>query len=289
MTTTAGGSPPKWTHGKINYRERFLLPSPSRLPLPDTPLPSPRQLEGLDLESYLRDPARKQAFVTPMFEHIAPRYDDFTRLFSFGMDQRWKAELTRWFAARAPERCDVLDVACGTGDLALAAAAVRPGATVRGVDAAERMVALAQRRVPSSDQGRVRFQTGDLTRLSLPDASVDVVLAGYALRNVPDFHAALAELRRVLRPGGILLSLDFYRPEPAPWRTVFLGYLQLSGSVVGWWWHRAPVIYAYIAHSIRHFVSAADFSRALEAAGFTVGRERRYLLGGIALHAGERR
>lgn len=257
--------------------------------MPDTPLPSPRQLESLDLEAHLRDPARKQAFVTPMFEHIAPRYDDFTRLFSFGMDARWKAELIRWLSAHAPERCDILDVACGTGDLALAAAAARPGATVRGVDAAERMIALAQVRVRAADRGRVRFETGDLSRLSFPDASFDVVLAGYALRNVPDHAAALFELRRVLRPGGVLLTLDFYRPALAPWRALFLGYLQLAGGIVGWWWHRAPVIYAYIAHSIRHFVTADGFSRSLEAAGFTVGRRRDYLLGGIALHLGERR
>lgn len=257
--------------------------------MPDSPLPSPRQLEALDLETHLRDPARKQAFVTPMFEHIAPRYDDFTRLFSFGMDARWKAELIHWLETRTPERCEILDVACGTGDLAIAALAARPRATVRGIDAAERMIALAQRRVPAADHGRVRFETGDLSRLSLPDASVDVVLAGYALRNVPDYAAALAELRRVLRPGGVLLTLDFYRPSLAPWRALFLGYLQMSGGLVGWWWHRAPVIYAYIAHSIRHFVTADGFSRALETAGFTVARRRDYLLGGIALHASERR
>ncbi len=135
----------------------------------------------------------------------------------------------------------------------------------------------------------MRFETGDLTRLPLADASVDVVLAGYALRNVPRYEDGLAELHRVLRPGGLLLTLDFYRPSFAPWRTLFLGYLQLSGSVVGWWWHRAPVIYAYIAHSIRHFVTAGDFDAALTRAGFERSARRDHLLGGIALHASIRR
>jgi len=227
--------------------------------------------------------------VTPMFELIAPRYDDFTRLFSFGMDARWKGELMRWLDDAAPEGGTMLDVACGTGDLALAAARLRPAARVVGVDAASRMTALATRRVASADAGRLSFTTGDLTQLDLPDASVDVVTAGYALRNVPDHEAGIAELARVLRPGGQLLTLDFYRPAAPWWRELFLGYLQLSGSAVGWWWHRAPVVYAYIAHSIRHFVTADDFSRALHAAGFDVRRESRRLLGGIALHHAVRR
>ena len=251
--------------------------------------PSPQALASLDLATYLGDPARKQDFVTPMFEHIAPRYDAFTRLFSFGMDARWKRELIAWFGTRAPQRCDVLDVACGTGDLALAAAGRRPEATVTGVDAARGMIERALARVRARDASRVHFATGDLTRLWLNDASVDVVLAGYALRNVPDYEAALAELHRVLRPGGVLLTLDFYRPPMAAWRELFLGYLHLSGSLVGWWWHRAPVIYNYIAHSIRHFTTSAGFDQALERTGFTVVRRRDYLLGGIALHEAVRR
>jgi demethylmenaquinone methyltransferase / 2-methoxy-6-polyprenyl-1,4-benzoquinol methylase len=264
----------------------------------DVGTPSPQELGALDLDAFLVDPARKQAFVTPMFEHIAPRYDAFTRLFSFGMDARWKRELMTWFDARAPQGrqgpqgpqgCDVLDVACGTGDLALAAAALRPAAKVRGVDAAAGMIALAEQRVTGADTGRVHFATGDLTRLALGDASVDVVLAGYALRNVPRYEDGLAELHRVLRPGGVLLTLDFYRPVLPLWRELFLGYLHVSGSVVGWWWHRSPVIYNYIAHSIRHFTTADAFSVSLQQAGFAPGRRRDYLLGGIALHEAVRR
>jgi demethylmenaquinone methyltransferase/2-methoxy-6-polyprenyl-1,4-benzoquinol methylase len=261
------------------------------VPTPPAPpqTPSPRELAALDLEAHLTDPLRKQAFVTPMFEHIAPRYDAFTQLFSFGMDARWKAELMDWFDAHVGAECDVLDVACGTGDLALRAAGLRPSARVTGIDAAEGMIGLARARVRGVDAGRVRFETGDLTRLPLADGSVDVVMAGYALRNVPRYESALAELHRVLRPGGVLLTLDFYRPPFAPWRGLFLGYLQLAGGIVGWWWHRAPIIYAYIAHSIRHFVTRGEFSAALTRGGFEVTGDRAHLLGGIALHRAVRR
>lgn len=250
---------------------------------------SPRELEALDLHAHLTDPARKQGFVTPMFEHIAPRYDAFTRLFSFGMDARWKATLLQWFNRAAPPTGCVLDVACGTGDLALGAARVRPGMRVVGVDAASRMTALASARIAAGDRDRVSFVTGDLTRLALPSASVDVAFGGYALRNVPRYHDGVAELARVLKPGGTLLTLDFYRPDVALWREPFLAYLQLTGSAVGWWWHRAPVMYAYIAHSIRHYVSSSAFSTALERGGFDVSAVRTHLLGGIGLHWAVRR
>jgi demethylmenaquinone methyltransferase/2-methoxy-6-polyprenyl-1,4-benzoquinol methylase len=252
-------------------------------------LPSARELASLDVVAHLTDPARKQAFVTPMFEHIAPRYDAFTRLFSFGMDARWKGELLRWLATDGPVTGLVVDVACGTGDLALAAAAAHPGATVLGVDAAEGMIARAWGRLEPGDDGRVSFATGDLTRLALADGTAAVVLGGYALRNVPRLEPALAELHRVLRPGGRLLTLDFYRPSLVPWRAVFLAYLHLAGSAVGWWWHRSPVIYSYIAHSIRHYVTADAYASALARAGFTVERRRHYLFGGIALHLARRR
>jgi demethylmenaquinone methyltransferase/2-methoxy-6-polyprenyl-1,4-benzoquinol methylase len=258
--------------------------------LPPSPPPlSPRELAALDLDAHLADPARKQAFVTPMFEHIAPRYDDFTRVFSFGMDARWKAELLRWIDRAAPVECDLLDVACGTGDLAVAAAALRPRGRVLGVDAAAGMIERARARIEAGDRSRLAFQVGDLTRLTLPDQSIDVVTGGYAIRNVPDHRGAIAELARVLRPGGHLFTLDFYLPERALWRALFLPYLQLSGSLVGWWWHRAPVMYAYIAHSIRHFVTQEEFSRALTEHGFDLVESRTHLLGAIALHHAIRR
>ena len=258
------------------------------------PAMSPEQptLRGLDVDAHLSDPARKQAFVTPMFDIIAPRYDQFTRLFSFGMDRRWKEDLLADAVAAAPAEAVVVDLACGTGDLAFAFAERVAGARVSGVDASPRMIegAKARRRERAGGPaGRVAFRVGDMTRLDLPDATVDVVTAGYGYRNVPDFRTGLAEAARVLRPGGRLLTLDFYRPLSAVWRVLFLGYLRVAGDLVGWLWHREPVVYGYIARSIDRFVSAPDFSAALEAAGFEVERVRVKLFGGVAMHVARKR
>jgi demethylmenaquinone methyltransferase/2-methoxy-6-polyprenyl-1,4-benzoquinol methylase len=257
------------------------------------------KLGALDLEAHLTDPARKQAFVTPMFDTIAPRYDAFTRLFSFGMDKRWKAAAVSRIAtlARArgmAARIDALDLASGTGDIAVAIARALPSAIVTALDASPRMVEQATSRLRDRARdadvaARVHAEVGDMTALAAGSASMDIVTAGYGVRNVPDATVAVREMARVLRPGGTLVTLDFYRPAFAPWRALLLWYLSLAGNAVGWWWHRDPVVYGYIARSIDHFMSWQQFRDLLEREGFTVTRVTRYLGGGIALHEATRR
>ena len=261
----------------------------------------PTRLGALDLEAHLSDPSRKQAFVTPMFDTIAPRYDDFTRLFSFGMDRRWKATAVSRIATLAAERgltaaspVAVLDLAAGTGDIAVAIARLLPQAMVTALDASPGMVELATARLrdPARDAdvaGRVHAVVGDMCAIDAADRSVDIVTAGYGVRNVPDPAVAVREMARVLRPGGTLVTLDFYRPAFAPWRALLLWYLGLAGNAVGWWWHRDPVVYGYIARSIDHFMSWQEFRGLLEREGFAVTRVKRYLGGGIALHEATRR
>jgi len=247
------------------------------------------RLDELDLNAHLADPALKQRFVTPMFDIIAPRYDRFTRVFSFGMDRRWKAELTSWMAMAIGPRARVLDLACGTGDLAFAAGARATEGDVLGVDASPVMIELALRRASKeAPRGNVRFTVGDISTLDVPSGSIDAITAGYALRNVPDYARTVAEIARVLKPGGVVTTLDFYRPESVVWRRLFLGYLSVAGNAIGWLWHRQPVVYGYIAPSIDHFVSWQRFSRTLAEHGLEVESVRTKLLGGVAIHIARR-
>ena len=243
-----------------------------------------------NLRTYLGDTARKQQLVTPLFDLIAPRYDRFTRAFSYGLDARWKDELIRRIARDVDGgRVDALDVACGTGDLAIGTALAIPTAHVRGVDVSEQMLAIARSRLLPTLHGRVTFESGDMARLDAPSASVDVVTAGYAIRNVPDPRAALGELARVLRPGGRLYLLEFFRPADVVWRALYLGYLRVAGFTVGWLWHRAPAAYEYIAASISQFVTCEEFAAWLKEAGFHVTAVRPKLRGGVALVLAVRR
>ena len=263
---------------------------------PEVPAPSTStRLGDLDVEAYLNSPERKQQFVTPMFDIIAPRYDAFTRLFSFGMDKGWKQEaLDAVKAARSGKRTDAaLDLACGTGDFTVALAEQLPNANVTGVDASPRMIDHAAQRMESAAyaaiRNRVRVQVGDMMSLNVADASMDVVMAGYGVRNVPDPQTSVREMARVTKRGATLVTLDFYRPEFSLWRRLLLGYLTVAGNTVGWLWHRDPVVYGYISRSIDHFMSWQSFSALLEREGFEVQRVVRHLGGGIALHVATRR
>ena len=247
--------------------------------------PRSQRLTDLNLEEHLADPALKQQFVTPMFDVIAPKYDRFTRVFSFGMDVGWKREMMALVSHSITPDARVLDLACGTGDLAFAAGAHATRGEVLGLDASPMMIERARARAAGeSTSPSVQFAVGDLTMLDVPDASVDVITAGYALRNVPDYERGVSEMARVLKPGGVVATLDFYRPESSPWRRLFVFYLSIAGNWVGWLWHREPVVYGYIARSIEHFVSWQRFSAALEANGLRVETVRTKLLGGVAIH-----
>jgi demethylmenaquinone methyltransferase/2-methoxy-6-polyprenyl-1,4-benzoquinol methylase len=253
------------------------------------------RLRHLDPDVHLRDPAQKQRYVTAVFDTVAPSYDRFTRLFSFGMDARWKRQLAEWVVEAVGPGDLVVDLACGTGDVALAAArATRPsGTSVRvpsgairivGMDPNHLMLASAKRRA----SGSAALVQADMLAIPCADRSAAAVTVAYGFRNVPDAAAALAEAARVLRPGGWLCSLDFFRPERSWWRRVFLAYLRVAGRAVGGWWHGEPEAYGYVARSLDRWVTATEFGALLRRTGFRVAGEVRHLGGGIVLHRAQR-
>ncbi|MEW6321828.1 MAG: ubiquinone/menaquinone biosynthesis methyltransferase [Acidobacteriota bacterium] len=239
------------------------------------------------LRTAFESPEAKRQYVRRLFATIADRYDLITVVLSYGRDRAWKQRLIRE-AALIPGR-RVLDLACGTGDLALAAA--RRGATVTGLDVTHRMLELARAKASqAAGSGRApRFVTGDMMALPFPSASFDRVTTGYGLRNVPDLDGALAEIARVLAPGGMLLSLDFNRPASAAVRGAYLGYLTVVGSLLGWLLHGDADTYRYIPASIQRYPGADGVARRLEDSGFRDVRIAGLLGGLMSLHVATRR
>jgi ubiquinone/menaquinone biosynthesis methyltransferase len=232
------------------------------------------------LSDAFASPHSKQRYVRRLFSTIADRYDLITVLLSFGLDAGWKRRAVGLAAPVAGRQA--LDLACGTGDLTFVLETA--GASVVGLDLTPRMVELA--RLKST--GAARFLVGDMGRLPFEAASFDIVTTGYGLRNVPDLAVALAEIHRVLRPGGVMVSLDFNRPSQPIVRTVYLGYLTMVGSALGWLLHRDPDTYRYIPESIRRYPGAAAVARLMQTQGF-VRAEWLPVLGGLmALHVGRR-
>jgi demethylmenaquinone methyltransferase/2-methoxy-6-polyprenyl-1,4-benzoquinol methylase len=212
--------------------------------------------------------------VRAMFDRISPVYDVMNRAMTAGLDRRWR-RLAADAVVRPGDR--VLDACCGTGDLALADE--RAGGTVTGLDFSERMLERARQK-----SGSVDWVLGDATSLPFDDGSFDSATVGFGIRNVPDLEAGLAELARVLRPGGRLACLEITRPAGALrpfFRLWFDGLVPLAGKVLP-----GGRAYAYLPASVRRFPGPHDLAGAFARAGFDPVGWR--LLGGgiVALHVG---
>lgn len=238
----------------------------------------------MPLRDLIATPEGKRGYVRTLFATIADRYDFITVALSFGMDRRWKRRVIG--LARPGASTRVLDLATGTGDIAFAAA--QRGAPVVGLDITHRMIELAREKFASSvrehAEARLHFLVGDMLALPFSHSSFDVVTSGYGLRNVPDLTMAIDEIRRVLAPGGQLVSLDFNRPSNPLVRAVYLSYLTVVGSALGWMLHRDPDTYRYIPASIRQYPGAQGVARLLEERGFEGVRVYPVLGGLMTIH-----
>lgn len=239
------------------------------------------QLERGKLARAFDTPESKRRYARRLFGTIADRYDLITRLLSFGQDQAWKRHLIQRAGIAPGDR--VLDLACGTGDLALLAIAA--GAVATGLDFTPHMIELARRK-PVGD--RVKWIVGDMGQLPIADGTMTVVTTGYGLRNVPDLGTALAEAHRVLAAGGTLASLDFDRPESAMLRSAYLAYLTAVGAMFGWLLHGNPDTYRYIAASIRRYPGARAVAGMMQNAGFARVEHIPVLGGLMAIHIARR-
>lgn len=169
-----------------------------------------------------------------MFDRIAPTYDVLNHTLSANIDRLWRRRVVRCVAAGAPRR--ILDLATGTGDLALALARAVPGAQVLGLDLSEGMLDGARRKaVAAGLDARVLLERGDAEHLALADASVDAVTVAFGVRNFGDLECGLREMARVLKPGGRAVVLEFSTPRNPLFRTLYGWYNRRVLPLVGGW------------------------------------------------------
>ena len=214
-----------------------------------------------------------------MFSTVAPRYDFITRAFSYGMDSAGNG--TAW-SAPLPERADGARSRRRHRRFLLMVRSAIPGA--------RRSRWISPSACCSSPGSAACNDTvcGDAGLLPFPDDSFDCVFVGYGLRNFPNLKVAVREIERVTRPGGVLVSLDFFLPVESGDAQLYLGYLYAQGAFWGTVLHGRPRVYTYIPDSLRSFVSIDDFSSLLRRTGYRQSGRAEYILGGIGLHWAEK-
>jgi len=229
----------------------------------------------------------KAELVHGVFERVARRYDIMNDLMSLGVHRLWKASMMDELNPRP--RTHLLDVAGGTGDIAFRFLDRCPDGTVTVCDINDAMVAVGRDR--AIDQGRIAgidWVVGDAERIPLADMSVDACTIAFGLRNVTHIDAALAEMRRVLRPGGRFLCLEFSRVVMPVLDRIYDTYsfevLPRLGAVVA----KDRDAYTYLVESIRRFPPQEELEARMRAVGFDRVSHRNMSGGIVALHSGWR-
>lgn len=223
--------------------------------------------EKLNLIEHISSKQKKQGYVTQMFETIAPRYDFITVFLSYGMDGGWKRKLIEMLSPKGNELA--LDLACGTGDITFSLGERLPAGKAFGLDITQGMLILAEEKRREKNAANVFFHRADIMTMPFADASFDCVTCGYALRNVPDVELALAEINRVLKPGGRFLSLDFAHPKNRIYRWLYLNYLIVVGSLTGILLHGDADVYRYIPESLKRYPGQHGVEDLMKRTGFS--------------------
>jgi demethylmenaquinone methyltransferase/2-methoxy-6-polyprenyl-1,4-benzoquinol methylase len=216
-----------------------------------------------------------------MFGRIAGRYDLMNRVMTLGSDRRWRKLAVR--VALADSAARVLDVGTGTGDMLMLAAGQSGVRRAVGVDLAPPMLQRARLRAASAGVTAGLALAGAAS-LPFRDQAFDALTTAFVLRNVPDLPLALAEMRRVLRPGGRLVCLEITRPRQGFRTSLFSLYFRFVVPVLGRVIAGDAEAYAYLPSSVDRFLGAAELSEAMRAAGFRTARFHYVGPGGVAVH-----
>ena len=238
------------------------------------------------MKPYNTDQTKKEE-VREMFDNIAPRYDLLNHTLSVNIDRIWRSRAVNEVRRANPRR--ILDVATGTGDLAIALARRIRDVQVMGVDLSEEMLAVARRKVEARGlDSRIVLERGDAEHLEVADASVDAATVAFGVRNFGDLAAGLRELARTIRPGGKVVILEFSRPRNRVFRALYEFYSYQILPRLGGLVSRDKRAYEYLPASVGEFPAPEEFMAMMARAGFRNCRARSQSFGIAQIYIGER-
>lgn len=224
----------------------------------------------------------KKAQVADMFNNIAGKYDFLNHFLSLGIDKGWRKKAIKEVAAVHPK--SILDIATGTGDLAIAAMEANPNHII-GIDIADQMLEIGRKKITTLGlQEKIQLQNGDSEALDFDSNSFDAVMCAYGVRNFEHLEAGLKEMNRVLKPGGKVVILEFSQPQKFPIKQLYKFYFRYILPTLGKIVSKHSSAYTYLPASVMAFPQGGNFCTVLENCGFRNPKARALTFGITSLY-----
>lgn len=234
-----------------------------------------------------RSEEQKSVQVRRMFDTIAFAYDKLNRLMSFGFDKGWRRKGIAYLRPFAPQR--ILDIATGTGDLAIAMRRQLKAEKVTGADISEGMMKIGREKAEKAGYAAsVVFEQQDCLSLTYPDNSFDAVTAAFGVRNFEDIEKGISEMYRVLKPGGHVMILELSTPERFPMKQLFRVYSTAVIPIMGKLISKEKAAYDYLPSSIQVVPQGKVMTGILSSAGFTESNYRTMTRGVCTMYTGKK-
>ncbi len=228
----------------------------------------------------------KKKAVQDLFDDIAPTYDRLNHLLSFNVDKRWRKLAIR--KIEKPEKILLLDVACGTGDFAIAAAKAGVKRIV-GIDIARNMIAVGKRKIEKLHlDEQIELREGDSEKMEFENDMFDAVTVAFGVRNFENLKQGLAEMYRVLKPGGQVIILEFSKPVFTPMKQLYFFYFRHILPFVGGLLSGNKGAYTYLPESVLKFPQGEAFLKIMQECGFSATACRPLTFGIASLYTAEK-
>ena len=219
-----------------------------------------------EIKPFASDKAKKQQ-VEEMFDSIAVRYDLMNRLFSAGIDMKWRKKTIGLLKKLEPKT--VLDMATGTADMAILACRLLDPVKIIGLDLSAEMLEIGRKKVEKEGLvSKIELVKGDGEAISFPDNSFDAVMVAFGVRNFENLENGLSEMLRVLKPGGKLVILEFSKPNWG-FKNLYNLYMGIVAPEVARWFRQNKNAYRYLNRSSNAFPDRNDFTDILNRVGFS--------------------
>ncbi len=215
---------------------------------------------------YKNDEATKKVQVARMFDAISGNYDFLNHFLSFGIDIRWRKKAIAMLAEGKPKF--ILDVATGTGDFAIEALKLNPDQII-GVDISEGMLEIGRKKMKANGhEAVIELRTGDSENLPFEENKFDAVIVAFGVRNFENLEKGLAEMLRVMKPGGRAVVVEFSKPRAFPMKQLYSFYFRFILPKIGRLFSRDPSAYTYLPESVQAFPDGDDFLLILSKLGY---------------------